>query len=416
MVDLALKSLKSRNLFVTGGAGVGKSWTISEIISRYEIEGKRVAVLGSTGIAAVNIGGVTVHSFFGFGISKDFNELSSHDKRNKKLKDLYKLLSTLDLIVIDEVSMISADLMEMIAYRLRVGNFAGKVILAGDFYQLPPVRKEVKKDLFTGYLAFESNAWSELDPMVIELKISHRTKDANFVQFLENIRKGSLKESDIKLIEFYANNRIVLDLDPTYLYSRNIEVDRINKERLDLIRSREIIYEAKIKKDKNCSQERVENFIKNLTVSNELAIKVSAPVLFTVNKQGEFYNGERGEVVEITEDLIIVDKDGVEIMVERHDFILEDHTTEKPKTLATVSQFPLRLAWAVTIHKSQGMGISPLVVNIDNIFEAGQLYVALSRASDPRKLFISSRSDAVSSVKRSIRSNPIVDSFYEAVL
>lgn len=407
-----LELLKTNNIFITGGAGVGKSHTIKEIIVHYENLGKKVVALGSTGIAAVNIGGVTVHSFFGLGICKDFGELAAYDRRNKKLKDLYKNIASLDLIIIDEISMISADLMEMIAYRLRVGNFAGKMVIAGDFYQLPPVRKDIKKDLFSRHLAFESDAWSELNPVMINLTISHRTKDREFLNFLDNIRKGKIDSNDEKQIAFYANNRAVLDLDPTYLYSKNIDVDRVNQTRLEKINSKETIYEAKIKKEKNCSSERVENFIKNLTVNLHFKVKVGAPVLFTINKMGSFYNGERGEVIEITDDVIVVEKNGDEIMVERHDFLLEDHTTEKPKTLATVSQFPLRLAWAVTIHKSQGMGIETLAVNIDNIFESGQLYVALSRSSNPKKLFISSKYDAINVVKRSVRSNELVDKFY----
>lgn len=409
----ALEILEEHNLFITGGAGVGKSHLIREIIFHYKKAGKNIVALGSTGIAAVNIGGVTVHSFFGLGICNSFEELNSYDRRNRKLKDIYKAISAQDLIIIDEISMVSATLMEMIIYRLKLGSFAGKVIFSGDFYQLPPVIKKQETTLFTKRLAFESDAWRELNPIKLELKISHRTKDKNFLAFLDTIRKGVLTKSAEELISGYTNNSSVLQLNPTHLYSKNIEVDRLNEKKLSEISSPEIALEAIIKQDKSCSNDRLENFKKNLTVSTTLRLKVGAPVLFTVNKKDSFYNGERGEIVEINEEMITVLKNGEEIFVERHDFTLEEYIGEKPKVIATISQFPLRLAWAVTIHKSQGMGIAPLVVNIDNIFESGQLYVALSRASNPSQLFISTKYNAIGIAKRSLKQNLSVEEFYK---
>ena len=165
-----LEALKHSNVFLTGGAGVGKSYITNEVISDYRKRGKQVVALGSTGVSAVNIGGFTVHSFFIFGIASNFEELAAHDRHSKKrLNDLKKALKATDLIVIDEISMVSADLMDMIAYRLNGSGYLGKVMFVGDFFQLPPVQKHApSSNLFSDRLyAFESSAWSAFGLTVI---------------------------------------------------------------------------------------------------------------------------------------------------------------------------------------------------------------------------------------------------------
>jgi len=165
-----LEALKHSNVFLTGGAGVGKSYITTEVISDYRKRGKQVVSLGSTGVSAVNIGGFTVHSFFVFGIASNFDELNAGDKRAKKrLSDLKKVLKATDLIIIDEISMVSTDLLDMIAYRLNNYGYLGKVLFVGDFFQLPPVQKQNNRnDVFGNKLyAFESMAWGRFDLMVI---------------------------------------------------------------------------------------------------------------------------------------------------------------------------------------------------------------------------------------------------------
>ena len=143
MINFIIQKLKDRNIFITGGAGVGKSYVIKELIENYRARGKLVIVLGSTGISAVEIGGVTVHSFFRFGICKNHEELKGFDrKQSGKLSELRKILALADLIVIDEISMIGAELFEMIYLRISNSKFNGRLLVTGDFYQLPPVRKE----------------------------------------------------------------------------------------------------------------------------------------------------------------------------------------------------------------------------------------------------------------------------------
>jgi len=161
-----LEALKHSNVFLTGGAGVGKSYITNEVISDYRKRGKQVVSLGSTGVSAVNIGGFTVHSFFVFGIAGNFDELAAGDKRAKsRLSDLKKILKATDLIIIDEISMVSTDLMDMIAYRLNNYGYFGKVLFVGDFFQLPPVQKQQNRnDIFGSKLyAFESMAWERFE-------------------------------------------------------------------------------------------------------------------------------------------------------------------------------------------------------------------------------------------------------------
>ncbi|HIP30199.1 MAG TPA: PIF1 helicase, partial [Sulfurospirillum arcachonense] len=142
-VDLVLKHLKSNNVFLTGGAGVGKSYTTIEIIRLYRSQtDEQVVALGSTGVSAVNIGGFTIHSFFAFGISSNFEELDQNDKRSRsRLSELKKILKATDLIIIDEISMVSSNMMEMISYRLSSMGYLGKLLFVGDFFQLPPLQK-----------------------------------------------------------------------------------------------------------------------------------------------------------------------------------------------------------------------------------------------------------------------------------
>jgi hypothetical protein len=239
-----LEALKHSNVFLTGGAGVGKSYITNEVISDYRTRGKQVVALGSTGVSAVNIGGFTVHSFFVFGIASNFEELAQHDKRAKKrLSDLKKVLKATDLIIIDEISMVSADLLDMIAYRLNAYGYLGKVLFVGDFFQLPPVQKrqDSPHDIFGAKLyAFESLAWERFDLTVIELTEMKRTQDAEFTHILSKVRRGVCDDEVLAYMHRLWNNE-GLRKDPTYLFGRNVEVELTNRARLnELERGREL--------------------------------------------------------------------------------------------------------------------------------------------------------------------------------
>jgi len=388
-----LEALKHSNVFLTGGAGVGKSYITNEVISDYRKRGKQVVSLGSTGVSAVNIGGFTVHSFFVFGIASNFDDLAAGDKRAKKrLADLKKVLKATDLIIIDEISMVSTDLLDMIAYRLNNYGYLGKVLFVGDFFQLPPVQKQNNRnDVFGQKLyAFESMAWERFDLMVIELTEMKRTTDAEFTYILSKVRKGLCDEEVIDYMTRLWNTES-MDQDPTYLYGRNLEVEQTNRAKINELDTEETILFANVEMFGKVHEKKLAGWKNMLPITEQLTLKEGVPILFTVNKWGKFVNGERGILRKIEDDHLIVEKDDEYVRVERHEFdlldmIVQDNGTVETMSLATLSQFPLKLAYAVTIHKSQGMSIDNLVCNVDNIFAPSQFYVAISRAIDPKNL------------------------------
>ena len=420
MIERLLAALDSGDVFLTGGAGTGKSYLTNAVIAHYRREGKQVVPLGSTGVSAVNIGGFTVHSFFAFGLASNFDELAHNDRYAKnRVRELKKILAQTDLIVIDEISMISADLLDMIAYRLESAGYKGRVLFVGDFFQLPPIQQG-RSDIFGDKLyAFEALAWERFDPIVVELTEMKRTHDATFTQILSKVRYGICDEEVTAYMMRLWNNEA--PLLATRLYGRNEEVERINREELNRLPSEETLMFAEITLHKKVHEKRLEQWMRNLPVSRVLTLKVGAPVLFTVNKWGKFVNGERGRVHHIDDDFIIVEKDEEFVRVERHDFELNETEVDDDGQLriisaATLSQFPLKLAYAVTIHKSQGMSIDGLVCNVDHIFAPSQFYVAISRAVDPAHLQIEyHRGDLSAYLQRVVRIDERVRAFYGAL-
>ena len=402
MLNQLLDILKKSNVFLTGRGGVGKSHLTQAVIKHYKNELKNVVVLGSTGIAAVNVGGVSVHSFFKFGICSNLEELRGYDRKQRgKLGELKKMLDACDLIVIDEISMISAGLMDMIYYRLMSSRFVGRVMLVGDFYQLPPVRKngDDGSSLFKFLYAFNSSSWYEFEFKNIELVVSKRTKDKKFYDILSMLRVGRLSEEVFAYIENLRVPSVQVDDDTSVLFGRNYEADELNNKMLSKLPAQLERAEALVEiYDENLNENALDRWIANLYAPEILNIKIGAKVIFTVNKWGEYYNGECGQIMQILKEngeikSVIVQKEGGEIVeVERARFDMSEfvmageHLEERAR--ASLTQFPLRLAYAITIHKSQGMSIENLVCDLNHIFANGQLYVALSRAIDPKKLRI----------------------------
>ncbi len=416
-----LDILQHDNLFLTGGAGTGKSYLTNEVIAHYRASERQVVALGSTGVSAVNVGGFTIHSFFAFGISGNFEELAQSDKRNRKrLSDLKKILGATELIVIDEISMVSTDLMDMILYRLESFHYTGRLMLVGDFYQLPPIIKRGGGNgLFGGMLyAFESTAWQRLSPVTVELTQMKRTQDVEFAQILGKIRKGVCDDEVVEYCFALANNTIDESRNPTHLYGRNVEVEQFNRAKLNELPTEETILFAHLEKFGTVNDKRLDSWKKLLPIEEQLTLKVGVPVLFAVNKWGSFVNGERGILRTIEEDHLIVEKSDAFVRVERHDFDLldmvvhDDGRVENP-AIATLNQFPLKLAYAITIHKSQGMSIDNLVCNVDHIFAPSQFYVAISRATDPKKLRLDfSRGDFAQYLRKVIRVDERIGEFY----
>jgi ATP-dependent exoDNAse (exonuclease V) alpha subunit len=415
--------LKTRNLLLTGGGGVGKSYLTIKLIESLRNEGKQVVVLGSTGVSAVNINGHTIHSFFCFGISNDLAEMKKNDKYTKqRVKELNKILTNADLLIIDEVSMVSANLMDMILYRLKNGRFQGRIMFVGDFYQLPPIKsKKDTNSLFDmAEFAFESSSWDYFDPYIIELTKTKRTEDEEFFKLLNFIRRGELNDKIFDYLQKLRENLHVKEQNPTILYGINAKAEATNRQKLNELEGKEIVLKADEKLHlKSLHVNKIENWKKNLPVPSELVLKVGAVILFCTNKWGSYYNGERGVVLEIDKDEVIVKKsDGKVVKVKKAQYTLSEsialNNEIEEKPLVTLEQFPIKLAYAITIHKSQGMSIDSLVCNIDNIFEKSQFYVAISRAKNPKNLLLEySYQGFKNHLQRCVIVSPRVKEFYE---
>lgn len=371
------------NVFLTGAPGAGKTYVLNKFIKRAERAGKRIAVTASTGIAASHLGGTTIHSWSGLGIldelnANDLKKLSSSDK-------LIKRYNNTDVLVIDEVSMLHGKRLDMIntlAKKLRMSDkpFGGlQVILVGDLFQLPPISRGSSELDF----AHLSDAWTELDPKICYLTEQHRqTSGDNLLDLLTAMRVGKVEE----IHETYIKDRLEAEAPEsgsvTRLFSHNVDVDSINKEHLDQIdeTSRTFVMQTK------GSRPKIEQMTKSVLAPEALELKIGAEVMFVANNFGAGYvNGSRGQVVDFVGGLPIVRlNNGREVKVDLNTWTL----SEDGKVRAEISQLPLRLAWAITIHKSQGMSLDAAQIDLSRAFTPGMGYVALSRVRSLDGLYL----------------------------
>ena len=380
MIENALKILENSNLFITGGAGSGKTTLTRSIIEHAHTHAKKVASLASTGMAATLIGGQTLHSFFDLGIANSQEEL----ERNGKLecsKKIHKLIQSMDLIVIDEISMVSASVLDMIRLRLLQAEFNGKLVVIGDFLQLPPVVRGNE----TIYFAFESPSWERFAFETIHLKGSFRTHEEEFLNLLEKVRHASVEEQEVVSLDALIRPLPEDKSTITLLYGKNISAQNHNRAQLAHLHGDEVEVSPYITiHDKKMQDRDVERFMSESRIEPIMVLKVGAPILFTRNAWN-YYNGERGRITSIEEEAIWVKKeDGKSVKVERVE-TTKTRWVEKAKVmneekLMTLSQFPITLAFAITIHKSQGMSLSDYVIETNEIFAPSQFYVALSRS------------------------------------
>jgi len=379
-----------QNVFLTGGAGVGKTTITREIIKEYENEAKKVAKLASTGMAATLIDGQTLHSFLDLGIASDINELQKNAKYEIK-KKIKKLISSMDLIVIDEISMVSDTLLEMISLRLEQSGFRGALLVVGDFLQLPPVVKGYGEVKF----AFESSSWNQFDFKKIELTHVYRTDDSKFIELLNAVRFGQIDEKRHNQLNDFIKP-LPNDLSKfTFLFGKNISASKHNEQQLEFIDEELIIKEAQIIKHlKSTNDKEIDRFMNDARIEKNLAIKVGAPVLFTRNSWN-YFNGEKGLVINVDDSCVYVQKSDNKVIkldrVAQSKALWKEKTVDAKKEMVeenifTIYQYPIKLAFAITIHKSQGMSIEDLIIDTNEIFAPSQFYVALSRASNPIRL------------------------------
>lgn len=395
----------NRSIFLTGKAGTGKTTLLKEIVTHTH---KNTVVVAPTGIAALNAGGVTIHSFFQLPFSaflpdtkqaplytdsvkfENKTSLRRHMMMNRVKKNLFR---NLELLVVDEVSMLRADILDAMNFMLQSVRknqmpFGGvQVLFIGDLLQLPPVVKQqewhILKNYYSGMYFFHSEVIRQQPPLYIELEKIYRQRDDRFISILNNLRNNTINQTDFE----YLNTFVQTDFDSKKnqgyitLTTHNAKADSINEEALQALQTEKYTYHPEIVGD---FPEKI------FPLDPKLELKVGAQVIFVKNDlsyEKLFFNGKMGIVDSLSKGEIRVrfPEENKVIEVEKYEwqnirYTIDDHTKEiKEKVLGTFTQYPLKLAWAITIHKSQGLTFERAALDVSNVFLPGQAYVALSR-------------------------------------
>ncbi len=374
----ALTLLKSgKNVFLTGSAGAGKTYVINQYIKYLRERNVPVAVTASTGIAATHMNGMTIHAWSGIGIK---DALTNSDLRNMgEKKYLRDKLEKAKVLIIDEISMLHKKQLDLVNTVLKFFQnptlpFGGiQVIFSGDFFQLPPVGNHIEtpRDKF----AFMAKAWVEARLAVCYLTEQHRQEDNELNTILNEIRSGQVSDTSIALLQ--AASKTVLETieEAPKLYSHNRDVTMLNITRLRDLAGISKLYQARTKGNPKL----LEGLKKSVRAEAQLELKKGAKVMFVKNNyEAGYINGTLGEVIDYSEEKLPIVKltDGNQMTVVQEEWAIED---DKGNALASFSQLPLRLAWAITVHKSQGMTLEAAEIDLSKSFEKGQGYVALSR-------------------------------------
>ncbi len=392
-----------RSIFLTGKAGTGKTTLLQKIVkSTY----KQAVIVAPTGIAALNAGGVTIHSFFQLpfgGFIPDFNAAFNEQVRLESKSTLLRhfkmnnqrraIIRNLELLIVDEVSMLRADLLDAIDWMLRNVRkinepFGGvQVLFIGDLLQLPPVVKQMEWNYLHKYYKspffFDAQVIHETKPIYIELEKVYRQADQTFINILNNLRNSKITEDDVKIL----NSHVDKDFDATKhddyitLTTHNADADKINREALARLETTIHSYDAEV----------TGKFPEHLFPLDEtMQLKLGAQVMFIKNdisSEKNFYNGKMGKIISLSKYEVKVEfpQDQKVIEVEKYEwnniqYTLNSSTGEvEEKTLGTFVHFPLKLAWAITVHKSQGLTFDKAIIDVSKVFVPGQAYVALSR-------------------------------------
>lgn len=398
----------NKNIFLTGKAGTGKTTFLHNLKN---ISPKRMIVVAPTGVAAINAGGVTIHSFFQmpFGpfIPDDVqneSSIGSQQSAKKFNRQKINLIKSLDLLVIDEISMVRADLLDGVdsvlrRYKDKTRPFGGvQLLMIGDLHQLAPIVKddewELLKEYYDTMFFFSSLSLKKSDYISIELKKIYRQEDEKFIAILNKVRENNLDNRSLEDL----NNRYDPDITinsmegAIILTTHNYSAQSINQKRLNQIDTKQFHFDANVEGE----------FAPYLFPTDEkLILKVGAQVMFIKNDSSReklYYNGKIGIITKIEEGEIFVSskEDDFEIIVHREEwqntkYELDKDTKEiQEKVIGTFIQYPLKLAWAITIHKSQGLTFEKAIIDANSAFAFGQVYVALSRCKSLDGLYLSS--------------------------
>ncbi len=393
----ALEILKlGKNVFITGPAGSGKTHLVNSYIAYLREHGIDVGITASTGIAATHMGGMTIHSWAGIGIAAHLTQADIEKMMEKSY--LAKRFERVKVLIIDEVSMLHHfrfDLVNKVLKTLK-GNskpFGGvQLILCGDFFQLPPV--SLPSDPPTQFI-YTSDSWKEANLTICYLSEQHRQKDDVMLSVLHEIRKGDVTEYSRDLLQSRFNIKTKeLHVEPTRLFTHNADVDTLNNKELAKIKDeKEVEYYMNV----SGRPPLVATLKKSCLAPEVLRLKAGARVMCVKNNFDVGYvNGTLGVVVSCkeNENPIIRTAQGKVIEIERATWSID----EDGKVKAEISQYPLRLAWAITVHKSQGMSLDAVEVDLSKSFEPGMGYVALSRVRSLEGLSIQGLNEAALSV------------------
>lgn len=382
----ALSILKTgANVFLTGKPGAGKTYTIKQYISYLRDHGIEPAVTASTGIAATHLHGMTLHAWSGIGILREASDDDLADIAKNRF--IAQRIKKTRVLIIDEISMIdeaTISLVERICRRLKKSPlpFGGiQVVFVGDFFQLPPV---VSKHDPPRVFAFASPVWRMVQPIICYLTEQHRQEDKKFLDILSMMRKNTFNEHHF---ENMRSHLVPIEETPrnvTRLFSHNADVDTINTYELSKLSSKSRVF---LMADRG--PEHLVDVLKRGCLSPErLELKEGASVMFTKNNgTAGFVNGTLGTVIGFDEESrcpVVMTLDERVLLVKPMEWAIE----EEGEVLAKVMQIPLRLAWAITIHKSQGMSLDAAVMDLSKVFEYGQGYVALSRVKSLSGLYL----------------------------
>lgn len=394
-LELALQFIEKtdRNLFITGKAGTGKTTFLHKIKSDSL---KRMVIVAPTGVAAINAKGVTIHSFFQMPFGPILpNQIANTNQQRKFSKTKIDIIKSLDLVIIDEISMVRADLLDgidqvMRRYKNRNKVFGGaQVLMIGDLQQLAPVVRPNEWSLlqqhYNTVYFFSSKAYQEANVVSIELKHIYRQKNEDFIKILNEIRTDTLSDESAKILNKNYNPSFSPTKDDGYitLTTHNNRANLINNSELNKIKNKSYYFDAEVSGKFN------ENSYPN---SEKLELKIGAQVMFIKNDSSpekRYFNGKIGIVTDISRETVTVHcgDELDEIVTEREkweniNYSINEETKEiKEDISGSFSQIPLRLAWAITIHKSQGLTFDKAIIDAEASFAHGQTYVALSRCT-----------------------------------
>ncbi|MDX2083598.1 MAG: AAA family ATPase [Rickettsiales bacterium] len=387
-----------KNILVTGGAGTGKSYLLNFLKRNYPTS--RIEITASTGIAALNVGGSTIHSWAGIGLANLPIEKIIDNIFSAKFSRIRRRIQKTRALAIDEISMISTEVFEIlnrVFQAVRENNLPMgglQIILFGDFLQLPPINRDNNQSRQNYNFCFTSPTWEKLNLTNFLLEQSFRQSDADFIRILNNLRFGEINAADKKILQSRVNAKDNNQaIRPTILTTHNYKVEQINELELKKIPQPEVFYKASY----SGLPEKIEFLRRNCLAPENLRLKIGAQVMMiknTYQKDG-IINGSLGVIKDFSAKKsypIVEFTNGKIITIAPEEWLLEkfNETNQQVAIEATLNQIPLILAWAITIHKSQGLTLDKISCDLAQTFSPGQIYVALSRARSLQGIFIES--------------------------